>query len=89
MTARALYFLRQNTTTMTYSLTDKQLRAQGKLELTDDTYLSGREAEQMLKVSRTTLARMAESGEIKRVKVGGSWKYEKGSIEDYLAMMSR
>lgn len=88
---------------MTYSLTDKQLRdfarqiiigtlqmrAQGKVELTDDTYLSGREAEQMLKVSRTTLARMAEGGEIKRVKVGGSWKYEKSSIEEYLAMMSR
>lgn len=83
---------------MIYSLTDKQLRdfarqciigtlqmrAKGKVELTDDTYLSGREAEQMLKVSRTTLARLAEMGEIKRVKVGAAWKYEKGSIENYL-----
>lgn len=85
---------------MTYSLTDKQLRdfarqiiigtlqmsAKGKVELTDDTYLSGKEAEQMLKVSRTTLARLAEMGEIKRVKVGAAWKYEKNSIENYLAM---
>lgn len=85
---------------MTYSLTDKQLRdfarqiiigtlqmsAKGKVELTDDTFLSGREAEQMLKVSRTTLARLAEMGEIKRVKVGAAWKYEKNSIENYLAM---
>lgn len=83
---------------MIYSLTDKQLRdfarqciigtlqmcAKGKVELTDDTYLSGREAEQMLKVSRTTLARLAEMGEIKRVKVGAAWKYEKRSIENYL-----
>lgn len=83
---------------MIYSLTDKQLRdfarqciigtlqmrAQGKVELTDDTYLSGKEAEQMLKVSRTTLARLAEMGEIKRVKVGAAWKYEKNSIENYL-----
>lgn len=88
---------------ITYSLTDKQLRdfarqiiigtlqmrAQGKVEITDDTYLSRNEAEQMLKTSRTTLARLAESGEIKRVKVGGSWKYEKGSIEDYLAKQPR
>lgn len=83
---------------MIYSLTDKQLRdfarqcilgtlqmrAQGKVELTDDTYLSGKEAEQMLKTSRTTLARLAEMGEIKRVKVGAAWKYEKKSIENYL-----
>lgn len=57
-------------------------RLQG-MEVSDVNLISSGQAMQMLGCSRPTLYALAERGEIKRVKVGGSWKYDARSIDKY------
>lgn len=59
-------------------------RLQG-MEVADASLITGAQAMEMLKVTRPTLYALAERGEIKRHKVGGVWKYDVVSINDYLA----
>lgn len=59
-------------------------RLQG-IKVSDPNLLRAGEAAQMLGTSRTQLGRLAEKGEIKRIRVGGAWKYDRESIERMLA----
>ena len=54
------------------------------IKVADPTLASNAEAQKMTGLSRPALGRLAEKGEIKRVRVGGVWKYERESIEEYL-----
>ncbi len=55
------------------------------MKVEDPNLIRSNEAERMLGCRRPTLSRLAERGEIKRVKVGGNFKYNRESILEYLA----
>lgn len=57
----------------------------GTMPPAEGQLITTKEALTRLNVSRPTLDRLAEDGEIKRVKVRGSWRYTTASIEQYLA----
>ena len=91
---------RITTTTMaTLVMTDAQLRGfarqvikdyiaatrNGVVPCEEGQLLTTRQALERLQVSRPTLERMATAGEIKRMKVRGSWRYTTTSIDEYLA----
>ena len=54
------------------------------IEVGDPNLIPNREAEKMTGCSRKSLGTLAERGEIKRVRVGGVWKYDRESILEYL-----
>lgn len=58
-------------------------RVQG-IEVKDPNMVRSSDAEKMLGCSRTALGRLAEKGVIKRVRVGGNWKYDRDSLLKYL-----
>ena len=58
-------------------------RRNGNQVTEDGELLTTEEACQRLKVSRATLDRMSERGDIARRKVSGCWRYEANSIEKY------
>lgn len=51
--------------------------------------LSGEEAQRIFRTSRRGLGRLAERGEITRVKVGGLWRYPAESISAYREKIDR
>ena len=55
------------------------------MKVEDPNLLPNREAERLTGCSRKTLGTLAERGEIKRMRVGGVWKYDRESILEYLA----
>lgn len=59
------------------------------LKVEDPNLVKSSDAERMLGCRRPTLGRLAERGEIKRVKVGGNYKYDRESILAYLAKNER
>ena len=66
-------------------LTDRKLREGGRSIITAEAELiTTKDTESKLGCSSRTLGRLAECGEIKRVRVGGSWKYDRESVEDYI-----
>lgn len=57
----------------------------GGLATEDGELLTTDEAMKRLKVSRASLDRMTARREIRRRKVGGCWRYEAQSIDEYFA----
>lgn len=55
------------------------------IKVADPMLASNAEAQKLTGLSRPALGRLAEKGEIKRVRVGGVWKYDRESIEAMLA----
>lgn len=54
------------------------------MKVEDPNLLPNREAERLTGCSRKALGTLADRGEIKRVRVGGVWKYDRESILEYL-----
>lgn len=54
------------------------------IEVHDLNLIPNRDAERLTGCSRKALGSLAERGEIKRVRVGGVWKYDRASIDRYL-----
>lgn len=59
------------------------LRLQGVKVVCEASLMTSREAMDTLGVSARTLGRLAELGEIERVKVGGVWRYNEASVIEY------
>lgn len=55
----------------------------GGVATDDGELLTTDAAMKRLKVSRSTLDRMVERGDIRRRKVSGCWRYEAQSIDEY------
>jgi len=49
------------------------------------TYLTTRDVQKLIRVDRSTIYRMAESGRLPAVKVGRQWRFSKSEIDRWLA----
>ena len=54
----------------------------------DDTILTIKEVAAYLKVNERTVYRLAASGEIPAFKVGGSWRFRKDTLEQWIEQQS-
>ena len=51
---------------------------------TSPTYLTARDVQELIRVDRSTIYRMAESGRLPAIKVGRQWRFPAGAIEAWL-----
>ena len=51
-------------------------------------FLTTRQLQDILRVDRTTIYRMADDGRIPAVKIGSQWRFPRQSIEGWLKMQS-
>lgn len=54
----------------------------------DDTLLTIKEVAAYLKVNERTVYRLAASGDIPAFKVGGSWRFRKDTLEQWIEQQS-
>lgn len=54
----------------------------------DDTILTIKEVAAYLKVNERTVYRLAASGDIPAFKVGGSWRFRKDTLEQWIEQQS-
>jgi excisionase family DNA binding protein len=54
----------------------------------DDTILTIKEVASYLKVNERTVYRLAVSGDIPAFKVGGSWRFRKEALEQWIEQQS-
>ena len=54
----------------------------------EPTWLSYAEAERLVGLSRTSLWRLAHSGEVKTARIGRLVRFNRQSLEDYMERMS-
>jgi excisionase family DNA binding protein len=54
----------------------------------DDTILTIKEVAVYLKVNERTVYRLAASGDIPAFKVGGSWRFRKDTLEQWIEQQS-
>lgn len=50
-----------------------------------DSLLTLKEAMDFLKISRSTLYKLMENGDIKGIKIGRVWRFQKKDIENFIA----
>jgi excisionase family DNA binding protein len=55
----------------------------------DNTLLTAKQAQELLKVDRTTIYRMLKDGRLNGVKVGQQWRFYTGEVNDLLAGVKR
>lgn len=46
-----------------------------------ETYLTGKDVQELLRISRTTLYRLSKEKKIKKKKIGGANRYKQSDIE--------
>jgi len=52
---------------------------------TPPTYLTARDVQELIRVDRSTIYRMAESGRLPAIKVGRQWRFPAGAVHAWLA----
>jgi excisionase family DNA binding protein len=55
----------------------------------DNTLLTAKQTQELLKVDRTTIYRMLKDGRLKGVKVGQQWRFYTSEVDDLLAGLKR
>jgi len=50
-----------------------------------DSYMTLKEVAELLKLSEKTLYRLVQQGDVPAFKVGGSWRFRRADIEEWIA----